>query len=96
MLPPLHPLDPQTIYQRLVDKMFGDLRGSTVEAYVDDMVIKSKTPEEHPGDLAKVFSIFNKYKMKLNPEKCIFCGKGSEVLGTHSFREGYRSKSGKN
>ena len=68
-------------YQRLVDKMFGDLRGTTVEAYVDDMVIKSKTPEEHPGDLAKVFSIFNKYKMKLNPEKCIFAVKEGKFLG---------------
>ena len=29
-------------YQRLINKMFQGLIGKTVEAYIDDMVIKSK------------------------------------------------------
>ena len=29
-------------YQRLVNMMFGDLIGKTMEVYVDDMLVKSK------------------------------------------------------
>ena len=33
-------------YQRLVTKMFRPLLGKTIEAYIDDMLVKSK---ERPG-----------------------------------------------
>ncbi|KAL0358274.1 UNVERIFIED_CONTAM: Retrovirus-related Pol polyprotein from transposon gypsy [Sesamum angustifolium] len=34
-------------YQRLVNKMFKDLIGKTIEVYVDDMLLKSKEEVEH-------------------------------------------------
>ncbi|KAK4383600.1 Retrovirus-related Pol polyprotein from transposon [Sesamum angolense] len=34
-------------YQRLVNKMFKDLIGKTIEVYVDDMLVKSKEEVEH-------------------------------------------------
>ena len=34
-------------YQRLINKMFQGLIGKTVEAYIDDMVIKSKAAPNH-------------------------------------------------
>ena len=35
------------MYQRLVAKIFKDLIGKTVEAYIDDMVVKSKEKATH-------------------------------------------------
>ncbi|GKB49486.1 reverse transcriptase domain-containing protein, partial [Tanacetum coccineum] len=42
-------------YQRLVDKVFYDQIGRTLEAYVDDMVIKSKSEEEILADIKETF-----------------------------------------
>lgn len=59
-------------YQRLISKMFFELIETTVEAYIDDMVIKSKKANDHVKDAAKVFEIFRRFRMKLNPLKCAF------------------------
>ena len=34
-------------YQRLMTRIFKPLMGRTVEAYIDDKVVKSKTHEKH-------------------------------------------------
>ena len=34
-------------YQRLMTKIFKPLIGQTVEVYIDDIVVKSKTKSEH-------------------------------------------------
>ena len=47
-------------FQRLVDHIFRDLLGKTVEAYVDDIVVKSKCQADHPRDLAEVFSMLRR------------------------------------
>jgi len=39
-----------------MDKVLADLIGSTMEVYVDDMVIKSTSTENHPVDMDKVFN----------------------------------------
>ena len=59
-------------YQRLMTKIFKPLVGSTVEVYIDDIVVKSKTRSEHAFHLQEVFHILRKYGMKLNPSKCAF------------------------
>ncbi|KAL2228350.1 UNVERIFIED_CONTAM: Retrovirus-related Pol polyprotein from transposon gypsy [Sesamum indicum] len=38
-------------YQRLVNRMFGDLLGKTIEVYVDDMLVKSRRSQDHLEDL---------------------------------------------
>jgi hypothetical protein len=42
-------------YQRCMLKCFGDLIGETVEAYVDDIVVKSKKSDHLMVDLDKTF-----------------------------------------
>ena len=59
-------------YQRPVTKIFQDMIGRTVEAYVDDMVVKSKEKDTHEEDLQMVFDILWRYKLKLNASKCSF------------------------
>lgn len=60
------------MYQRLVSEIFKDILGSTVEIYVDDMVVKSRSLEEHLEDIRRVFDTLDKAGMKLNPKKCTF------------------------
>ena len=42
-------------YQRYMLKYFGDLIGQTVEAYVDDIMVKSKWTDQVIADLERTF-----------------------------------------
>ncbi|KAL0447287.1 UNVERIFIED_CONTAM: Transposon Tf2-12 polyprotein [Sesamum latifolium] len=68
-------------YQRLVNKMFKDQIGSTMEVYVDDMLVKSMKEVDHLKDLKQAFETMRSYGMKLNPSKCTFGVKGGKFLG---------------
>ena len=59
-------------YQRLVTKIFRPLLGETMEAYINDMLVKSKKHFDHTKHLQKAFGLLRKYNMKLNPLKCVF------------------------
>ncbi|GKF56277.1 reverse transcriptase domain-containing protein [Tanacetum coccineum] len=59
-------------YQRLVDSAFQSQLGRNLEAYVDDMVIKSKTEQDMIMNIAETFDNLRKINMKLNPIKCSF------------------------
>jgi len=52
-----------------------------VHAYVDDMVVTSVEEKRHQGDLEELFVTINKYRLKLNPEKCVFRVKAGKFLG---------------
>jgi len=68
-------------YQRLMDRVFRRQIGRTKEVYVDDMVVKSQTVEDHVCDLKEVFHQVRKYNMRLNLEKCMFGVPASKFLG---------------
>jgi ribonuclease HI len=68
-------------YQRLVNMMFKDQLGDTMEVYIDDMVVKSKQSKDHLKDLKVAFDILDKYNMKLNPAKCSFGVGAGKFLG---------------
>nr|XP_043625712.1 uncharacterized protein LOC122597145 [Erigeron canadensis] len=59
-------------YQRLVDKAFATQIGRNLEAYVDNMVIKSRDEERLIEDILETFGNLRKINMKLNPKKCSF------------------------
>jgi hypothetical protein len=52
-----------------------------VEAYVDDVVVKTREEEGLISDLAETFDNLRKFKMKLNPEKCTFGVPSGMLLG---------------
>ena len=56
-------------YQKLMTKIFKPLIGQTVEVYIDDIVVKSKTRSEHALHLEETFCLMKVYNMKLNPAK---------------------------
>ncbi|KAL0434312.1 UNVERIFIED_CONTAM: hypothetical protein Slati_2765500 [Sesamum latifolium] len=68
-------------YQRLVDKIFHPQIGRNVEVYVDDMLVKSKSAGDHVADLDETFSVLRKYRLKLNPSKCVFGVRKGRFLG---------------
>lgn len=62
-------------------KIFKPLIGRTVEVYIDDIVVKSKTRSEHTQHLEEIFLLMKAYNMKLNPAKCTFGVNVSKFLG---------------
>nr|GEU60075.1 reverse transcriptase domain-containing protein [Tanacetum cinerariifolium] len=59
-------------YQRLVDTAFQSHIRRNLEAYVDDMVIKSNDEKVLIEDITKTFDNLRRIKMKLNLKKCSF------------------------
>ena len=52
-----------------------------MEVYVDDMLVKSREAKTHLVDLQKAFDTLRRYKMKLNPMKCLFRVSLGKFLG---------------
>ena len=59
-------------YQQMVTKMFKDQIGKTMEIYIDDMVVKSKSSKKHLKDLTEIFRTLRLYKLRLNASKYVF------------------------
>ena len=68
-------------YQHLVNVMFKEQIGKTMEVDVDDMIVKSKVAFDHVAHLADTFKILRVYRMKLNPLKCVFDVASKKFLG---------------
>lgn len=54
----------------MVMRMFESQLGKNVEAYIDNMVVKSKEKIDHLSDLSDIFVIIRKHKLHLNASKC--------------------------
>ena len=68
-------------YQRCMLNCFGDLIGRTIEAYVDDIVVKSKRVGHLVADLEQTFVKLRANCIKLNPKKCVFGVPRGMLLG---------------
>ena len=68
-------------YQRPVNWMFQKQIDTTMEVYIDDMLVKSTTVELHIAHLSEAFQILRNYNMKLNPAKCAFGVSAEKFLG---------------
>jgi hypothetical protein len=58
-------------YQRAIQMCFTDQLQQNVEAYVDDMFIKTRNPDSLIADLEETFSSLRRFWWKLNPTKCV-------------------------
>jgi hypothetical protein len=54
-------------FQRCMRRVFGELVGRIIEAYIDDIVVKSKKMGDLVPDLTKVFAKLRQHGVKLNP-----------------------------
>jgi ribonuclease HI len=68
-------------YQRCMDHVFGEHIGRTVEAYVDDIIVKTRKASDLLSDLEVTFGCLRAKGVKLNPEKCVFGVPRGMLLG---------------
>jgi hypothetical protein len=59
-------------YQRAIQLYLADQLYCNIEAYVDDVVIKTRSHDEFITDLEETFNSLRRFRWKLNPTKCIF------------------------
>jgi ribonuclease HI len=68
-------------YQRCMNHVFGEHIGRTVEAYVDDIVVKTRKASDLLSDLETTFKCLRAKGVNLNPEKCVFGVPRGMLLG---------------
>jgi hypothetical protein len=68
-------------YQRCMNHVFGEHIGRTVEAYVDDIVVKTRRASDLLSDLEVTVGCLHAKGVKLNPEKCLFGVPRGMLLG---------------
>jgi hypothetical protein len=64
-----------------MQNVFGVHIRPTIEAYIDDIVVKSKKVNNLVDDLNIAFECLKAKNIKLNPEKCIFGVPRGMLLG---------------
>jgi hypothetical protein len=55
-----------------MNHVFGEHIGRTVEAYVDDIIVKTRKASDLLSDLETTFKCLKARGVKLNPKKCVF------------------------
>ncbi|XP_059629698.1 uncharacterized protein LOC132272598 [Cornus florida] len=75
------PLDSRMLGQLTSALLTRSSTRKTVEAYIDNIVVKSVKKEEHPKHLQEVFDTLRRYGMKLNPSNCSFAVFSRQFLG---------------
>nr|ABB47057.1 retrotransposon protein, putative, Ty3-gypsy subclass [Oryza sativa Japonica Group] len=78
-------------YQRMIQRCFSTQIGRNVEAYVDDVVVKTKQKDDIIADLEETFASIRAFRMKLNPEKCTFGVPSGKLLGFMVSRRGIQA-----
>jgi hypothetical protein len=68
-------------YQRVMNLIFHELLGNTMEVFIDDIVVKSAEFSSHIADLGKAFEKMCRYGLKMNPRKCAFGVSAVKFLG---------------
>ncbi|GBG78104.1 hypothetical protein CBR_g26041 [Chara braunii] len=77
-------------FQHAMSWIFHDYLDKFVIVYLDDILIFSRTVEEHVGHLDKVLSLLRQPKFKINGEKCEFGRTRILYLGHEIFAEGLK------
>ena len=73
-------------FQRMMDEILANVEN--VRCYIDDVVIHSKTKEEHMTHLETVFDLLRKNGLRLRLKKCFFMQPRVELLGHFVDAEG--------
>lgn len=73
-------------FQRFMNEVCKGL--DFVFVYIDDILIFSKSPEEHKAHLDKLFERLAEYGLNVKPSKCLLGVKALEFLGHHIDEHG--------
>ena len=77
-------------FQRLMQNCLGELNLTYALIYLDDVIVFSRTEEEHLTQLWAVFERFSEHGLKLKPSKCHFLWKEITFLGHKVSEEGMK------
>ena len=77
-----------TMFQRLMQNCLGELNLTYALVYLDDVIVFSKTEEDHLRRLQAVFERFHEHGWKLKPSKCSFLRKQITFLGHEVSADG--------
>ena len=81
----------EATYQRAIQACLKDeIKDDLVEAYVDDIVVKTKEAHTLVDNLERTFASLNTFQWKLNPKKCIFGVPSGILLGNVVSHDGIR------
>jgi hypothetical protein len=69
------------IFTRMTGEVFKPQIGRNIQAYVDDLIVKSGERDNHISDLVETFANMRRAGLKLNPEKCVFGVTKGKILG---------------
>ena len=75
-------------FHHLMQSCLGNLHLHYCIIYLDDVIVFSKTPEEHIVKLRAVFKKLKQVGLKLKPSKCEFFGQELTILGHVVSKEG--------
>lgn len=78
-----------------MNTVFFSLLDKGVVIYLDDILIYSKTVEEHQHLLNEVFKLLNQYKLYVKAEKCALFLESVEFLGHTISGQGLHVEQGK-
>ena len=67
---------------RMIQKCLFTQISQNVEAYMDDIVVKSRKDSDLLTDLAETFANLRRYDIKLNSSKCTFRVPSGKLLGS--------------
>jgi hypothetical protein len=68
--------------------VFGDHIGRPIEAYVDDIVVKTRKADDLVSNLHVAFDCLRANGVKMNPEKCVFGVSRAMLLGYLVYQRG--------
>ena len=75
-------------FQRAIDSILSEEINKSVVAYLDDIVVFSKSEEEHNAHLHIIFKKLQDAGIKLNQKKCVLKQRKIHILG-HVIENGF-------
>ncbi len=87
---PFGSMNAPATFQRLIDRVLRGLTWRQCLVYIDDVLIFSKTFDQHLLDLDEVMNRFRYSGLKLKPSKCKFAMQEVDYLGFKITKDGMR------
>ena len=76
-------------FQRLMQNCMGELNFIYCLIYLDDLIVFSRTAEEHLHRLCVVFARLREYNLKLNPQSVTYLGRKSTTWLTGCLKQAF-------